>query len=52
MSHRLIINSIESFQKDRQENFQQNEKDIHTILNNRLIDIQHRKYSVQPKYRG
>jgi len=31
---------------------QQDENDIHGLLNSRLLDLQSRRYSVQPKLRG
>lgn len=47
ISKRLDL--LESNEKEKSN--QANEKDIHTILSSRLLDIQNRKYSVQQKFR-
>jgi|GEM_PF-4065927 len=43
------LNSLKLDEKN--ETFQRGEKDIHTILSDRLFDIQNRKYSVQQRFR-
>lgn len=49
MTRRSIIlltkNLEKEFQSSNSPSYQKN--DIHTILNDRLVDIQHRKYSLQ-----